>query len=345
MAMTHGVDLRSDAAPSHSLYALFGLSLILAAASSAPQAVAQDREDVDLAWDAPDDCPDRAWVLRSIAARLNGAAAQPRAAISASGRIERRASDYALTLRTEQGERQLNAASCEELAGSAALILAFIVDPQHTPEPAAVAAPPPETPAPAGDAAAAADEKAAEIEATASGPTLALTGYARAEWTVDVGMMAHAATGPGISIGLTLVDTSMELSAAFLLNNSVSYVAAGGEGASSLAHLSAFMAQLGLCQRVLRGPDLGICVLGEHMRMTADPADALASRSTHSAPVWSVLAAARAAVPIGTRFAWVVELGIGVPLLGARFRVDGIGVIHETGDVVGRLRTGLRLSF
>jgi hypothetical protein len=57
------------------------------------------------------------------------------------------------------------------------------------------------------------------------------------------------------------------------------------------------------------------------------------------------LAAARLAVPIGTRLAWYVELGLGVPVRGARFRVSRIGVIHETGDVVGRLRTGLGFSF
>jgi hypothetical protein len=283
-------------------------------------------EPVDLTWDAPAECPDRNWVLRSIAARLNADALQPTAAVEASARVVHKGDGYQLTLQTDEGERQLSAASCEELAGSAALILAFIADPSRAEKPTPVQ----ETPA-------AAD--------SGDDTPLDLSGYARAEWLVDVGMLPHAATGPGLALGLTLANTSFELAAGFLLNNTVNYVAAGGAGQQALAQLHAFAAQLGVCQRLMAGPYLGVCLFGEHMRVVADPDEALKSRTTPSAPVWTVLAAARLAVPIGTRLAWYVELGIGVPVFGARFRVTGIGVIHETGDVIGRLRTGLGFSF
>ena len=282
-------------------------------------------EPVELTWSAPAECPDRDWVVRSVSARLNSHASQPTAAVEASGRVVRRDDVYQLTLQTHAGERQLSAASCEELAGSAALILAFIADPERAEMPAEV----PEAPA------------ADSGEET----PLEVSGYARAEWLVDVGMLPHAATGPGIALGLTLANTSVELAAGFLLNNNVTYVAAGGGGQQTVAQLHAFAAQLGVCQRLVAGPDLGLCLFGEHMRIVADPDEALRSRTTPSAPVWTVLGAARLAVPIGTRLAWYVELGLGVPLLGARFRVMGIGVIHETGDVIGRLRTGLGFRF
>lgn len=285
---------------------------------------AEDRVPIELTWNAPAECPDRDWVLRSIAARLDSAALQPTAAKRASARVARKGDGYTLTLQTDQGERQLNAASCEELAGSAALILAFIADPRRAELPAAA----PELPT-----------------AAESGTPLPLSGYVRAEWLVDVGMLPQAATGPGIALGLTLADTSFELAAGFLLNNSVNYVVAGGGGQQTLAQLHAFAAQLGVCQRLIEGPELGVCLFGEHMRVTADPDEAVKSRTTPSAPVWTVLTAARLAVPIGTRLAWYVELGLGVPLLGARFRVEGLGVIHETGNVVGRLRTGLGFRF
>lgn len=335
MAMARSVKHRAVAALAQWSCAQLVCSVIASAGGTA-FAQGLDRVPVELSWAAPAECPDRSWVLRSIEARLRAPASQLRAAISADARVEQREGGYLLTLQTEQGERQLSAASCEELAGSAALILAFIVEPQESEPQAAEPTPPPtpETPveAPAADS---------------SSPTfqLELSGHARAEWIVDIGMLPHAATGPGLALGLSLADTSVELSAGFLLDNTVSYVMPGNQGQQSLAHLHSFLAQLGLCQRLLRAPDLGVCLSMEHMRISADPDEGLQSRSTRRAPVWTALASARAAIPIGTRFAWVLELGVGVPLLGARFWVDGIGLIHETGDVIGRLRTGPELRF
>ena len=322
MAMTRSVKHRAVAALVCSLI-VFGSGSVLAEDL--------DRVPVELSWSAPEECPDRSWVLRSIEARLRAPASQLTAAVEADARVEKRDGGYFLALKTDQGERQLTATTCEELAGSAALILAFIVEPQET---EAQQSPEPAVPA-------AVDPPAAESPRL----QLELSGYARAEWLVDIGMLPNAATGPGLSFGFTLADTSVELSAGFLLDNTVSYVTPGGDGQQSLAHLHAFLAQLGLCQRLVQAPDLSLCLSMEHMRISADPDETLQSRSTRRAPVWTALASARAAIPIGTRFAWVLELSVGVPLLGARFRVDGLGVIHETGEVVGRLRTGPELRF
>lgn|GEM_PF-2701478 len=331
MAMTRSVEHRAVAALAQLV------CMQIAISDGTVLAEDLDRVPVELSWSAPDECPDRGWVLRSIEARLRAPASQLTAAVEADARVEKRDGGYFLTLKTEQGERQLNATSCEELAGSAALILAFIVEPQQTePEPqqAEPAPAPVNTPS-------AVDPPTTDSRR----PQLELSGYARAEWLVDIGMLPHAATGPGLAFGFTLADTSVELSAGFLLDNTVSYVTPGGDGQRSLAHLHAFLAQLGLCQRLVQAPDLSVCLSMEHMRISADPDEALQSRSTRRAPVWTALASARAAIPIGTRFAWVLELSVGVPLLGARFRVDGLGVIHETGDVIGRLRTGPELRF
>jgi hypothetical protein len=303
------------------------LSVVLRLTSSLS---AQDKP-LELDWEAPAHCPDRSWVLRSVQARLADTAAHspPRAAVRARGRITQRDAGYVLDLRTDQGERQLRAASCEQLANSAALILAFAAEPEQD------------------TALRAAPTSAGDVPS----PDLNLGGYLRAEWVVDVGMLPQAATGPGIALGLVLsatpgYPTSIELSAGFLLKNTVSYLRSGSAAHSSeLAQLHAFAAQLALCQQIADVAQLSVCMLGEHMRLTADPSDVIGRASTQSAPVWTLLLAARLAVPIGTRFAWMVELGAGVPLLGARFGVEGIGTIHETSDVVGRLRTGLSLRF
>ena len=44
--------------------------------------------------------------------------------------------------------------------------------------------------------------RSAVSEVNAPGPDLHLGGYVRAEWLVDVGMLPHAATGPGLALGL-----------------------------------------------------------------------------------------------------------------------------------------------
>ena len=293
-----------------------------------PEASAQvdERVPIELAWSAPPECPDRSWVLRSIEARLRAPTSQLQAASAADARIDARAEGYVLTLHTGAGERQLSAASCEELAGSAALILAFLIEPQPQPEPPAT----PQTSSPG-------TRKRRQPEQ--------LHGYARAEWLVDVGMLPNAATGPGLSLGVTWLDTSLQFSAGFFFDNTVSYVATGSEGSRSLAHMHALLAQLGLCQRWLRGPDLAVCVSVEHLRISADPDGSLQERVTPRAPVWSALASLQAAIPIGTQFAWMLELAVGVPLHGAQFSIRGLGAIHETGDVIGRLRTGPELRF
>src|SRR5262245_28541758 len=157
MAMARGVQDRLVAA-----LVVFAVSVCVR--------VARAQDAVELEWSAPAECPDREAVLRSIAARLPGP--QPSAAVKASARVSKKDGGYELTLRTERGERQLRAASCPELASSTALILAFIVDPAAA-EPAAPAA----------------DSSSPEPEPDLADDPLDLTGYVRAEWLVDVGML------------------------------------------------------------------------------------------------------------------------------------------------------------
>ena len=87
---------------------------------------------VELDWDAPDPCPDRDDV-EALVSRHLGDRATARAPVSASGRIVQTPTGYALTLRTSTGERHIEAVSCDELAQSAAVILALLIDPQAAP--------------------------------------------------------------------------------------------------------------------------------------------------------------------------------------------------------------------
>ena len=96
---------------------------------------------VTLAWNAPKECPSGVDVSARAAARL-----PPDAHVVAKGRVERTGGRYRLVLEIEsKGERTLEAATCDALASSAAVVLAMsVAPPEETPKRAAEpeAAPP-----------------------------------------------------------------------------------------------------------------------------------------------------------------------------------------------------------
>jgi hypothetical protein len=313
------------------------LCLLLSAAGARAQAEAT----LALDWNAPSECPDGASVMRAVIGRLGESGDSPGPTLRATGRIDRSATGYTLELRTERGERRLDGENCDELARGAALILALLIDPHAQPsEPAPVRAPPPSPPP-------AAQPPTPVQPVEPPGEPIDVGGYVRAELVVDVGMFPNAAFGPGLALGLTLAATSFELSAGFWPTSSLAYpdwvedVPEAGE----LAQLSGFAVRLGACQRLVDGPELGICMFGEYMSLTADPDDALEDSTEESAPVWTLLAALRLALPLGKDLAVVFELGAGLPVHGARFTVEPFDEIHVTSGLVGRLRTGFELRF
>lgn len=105
-------------------------------------------------WDAPSQCPPQSAMLEEVQ-RLLGGAQPDLERVHARAHIERRDSDYALTLVVETSdgstERTLASPSCEALVDSAALYLAMAVDPVATvsaPSPPPKPEPEPEPAAP-----------------------------------------------------------------------------------------------------------------------------------------------------------------------------------------------------
>jgi hypothetical protein len=95
----------------------------------------------DVTWDAPAACPDRAAVLAHIAAEL-GRELDP-AAVDVAGRVERAGARWRVTLRLGAGERVLEAAACDELVATTALVVALAIDAgEAAAPPPAVIAPP-----------------------------------------------------------------------------------------------------------------------------------------------------------------------------------------------------------
>lgn len=93
---------------------------------------------VDLRWDAPAGCPSQATVAGQIAAMVGDS---PEAPARVEFGVERREDRWHLVGEisgvADSGRRELSAATCEELAEAAVLIVAIAVDPPVVPEPAA----------------------------------------------------------------------------------------------------------------------------------------------------------------------------------------------------------------
>jgi hypothetical protein len=120
-----------------------GLALwLLAASARALEA------PVELQWSAPSGCPGREDVLAGVARILGEARGGTRQAVSARASVSKVAPDkwqVQLTTRTgpSEGERTVEAQSCQALADTVALILALAANPESTPSPPAVVASPP----------------------------------------------------------------------------------------------------------------------------------------------------------------------------------------------------------
>lgn len=105
------------------------LSLLLALVLHTPRAHAQPSDSLTLHWSAPASCPSSARVHAAI----NRALPSPQQPLTVEGTIRRQASDFVLSLSVTHGalrfRRSLRAARCDELAESAAFLLALALAP------------------------------------------------------------------------------------------------------------------------------------------------------------------------------------------------------------------------
>jgi hypothetical protein len=105
------------------------LGLLCAVVAALPASFAHAEPALDLRWDAPAECPDAKNVKRRI--RELGQTSAQALRLRAEGRIERVETRYRLVLKIHDGaevrERTIESASCEDLAGAAAVSLGLLL--------------------------------------------------------------------------------------------------------------------------------------------------------------------------------------------------------------------------
>jgi hypothetical protein len=272
---------------------------------------AADNGALELDWQAPAQCADAAELESQVYARLPERR-PARAPLRARGRIEATQAGYRLELQTEQGRRTLLAQDCEELVSAAALMLALLVDSQARNEPQPTATVP---------------------------PPRAIWALIRPELEADLGTLPHLAIGPGLSAGVRVYATSLEVSGYYLPSQNVS----GPQQTATLGELHALGAGLGACQGVTSPIELSPCLRLEYGRIEGHGTNLRTSAYKADAPWVLALLGVRVSAELLQRLHGVLELAIGLPLLGATFTVNPVGTVHQTGDMVGRLRAGIEL--
>ena len=173
---------------------------------------------ISLAWDAPAECPTRAWAIKRLSARLDGGAATgAQRAGAARVTIAQDAQGFSVTLQTDageaHGERELRGSDCAALADAATLIIALSLSAQQA-EPAA---PHP----PAAQPAAEVDNPEPPSAATASGFSL------RAGPVLDLGWLDRPTLGPELVVHYEGSALGLEVSGLWLTPRTVGAEASG----------------------------------------------------------------------------------------------------------------------
>lgn len=286
--------------------ALLGAALLGHAAVATSQAL----PSWSLRWDAPAVCPGPAAV-RARVATLVGAAAQREARVRWDVTVRPDGTGFVAAVRAENegtaSSQTLSAPRCEELAETAALLLAWTVQPDGAP------APPPPPPAPP-----------APRASPRPSPRWASVGLGL---RVDGGLAPSVAVGPSIALSLGASRWALRLDAAWLPPQDAPFDARRG------GRFEAWTGSLSVCARWGRGRwRAGPCAGVEAGAIRAEGYGVSDPAST-----WEPWIAARGGGALDLALWGPVHLALAVaarvPLRRAAFVLEGVGAVHQSAAV------------
>ncbi|MCU0682174.1 MAG: hypothetical protein MUF34_07955 [Polyangiaceae bacterium] len=289
-------------------------------------------DSVDFSWDAPAYCPSSARVLARAAEGLGDLAGEPLPRVRARAEVRPAEGDgrWHLALRTEgprgDGERSLEASSCEELADAAALVLTLLVRTEFEravrPTPPARAEPPASTPA-------------------LITPAPHLRGALRLGALLDAGTLPQLAPGLGAAAALLRGPFRAELSGVFFFPQQQSEGPRPGTGGK----VGLVAGGLRGCYRPFRpfagGWEVNGC-LGAELGYLRGEGVGL-STVRQGGGVWSaLLAGGWVGIPLGEAPV-VLRAGVegGRTLAGPHFEIDDYGKVFEPSSWLARFGLGL----
>jgi hypothetical protein len=137
--------------------------------------------------------------------------------------------------------------------------------------------------------------------------------------------------------------TALELGVAYLPTQSLS--AEGRDG--SVGQLRFLAGSIGVCYVALKVGrlELGPCGRAEYGRIWGRGRNLDGDTFSGGASWLALLAGGLASLQLFEPVSVGLELGAGVPLLDSSFSIGGLGEVHATESVVGRLSAGVELRF
>ena len=254
-------------------------------------------------WDAPQGCPDWADVESRIPEPLPGRAPK-NARLKANAHVTTDAAGYRLDFHTAQGERSLHAATCDELASAAALLLGLLRDSM------ADSAPP----------------------VSSQRDVAALLGVSVA---LDWGSLPELAWGPSLRAGIRLYATSITAAGQYLppqqVGSPASFSGAAVRGTVTLA-----TAGVSVCQALTPVIELSPCALFEYGQIWVGRGQSSDTRSD-----WALLlVGARVSTAIDRRWHILLDLSVGVPWTRVDYSTLRLGRVYSPPAVLARLHLG-----
>jgi len=286
---------------------------------------------LDLAWDAPDECPTGAEVSADVM-HIVGSSETRHVVVHAT--VQKDGPVWTLVLDTQSGEeagqRTLHGATCAEVAKAGVIVMALTLDPNGmSPPPTAVVAPPaPVVPPPPVIA------PAAPVVPRAVWATLRIEGGAAFATLPSTAPFAAVAAGARLARG------AARLGVAGLLENSESAPA----GSSGSFWLFSTFADVCGAPIAARRFELWACVGAQIDRMAA-AGHGVTSPST--AVVWWLAPRVGLEPSLGLidRLRLVLPLEVSFPLYRPTFTLDGVGPVFRPALVFVRVSLGAEVRF
>lgn len=316
-------------------------------------------DSLDVAWSAPAECPSSTELRRRVALRVPVGMS-----VRARGRVDKRGGRYRLSLEistaSSRGERVLDAATCDELVESAAVVIGMSVAPpassageevaaapaaaSTTPSDEAAAAPvvaPAPTPSPA---ASASPDRPGAAPSSATGPSPSRI-LVRAEVAGDAGLLPSAAVGGGLAVGVVLVRAlTIEATADLFASQDGTVDTAGAASGTRGASFGLFTAGARACLALTHGIEVAPCLGVEVARIGASGFGA-AKVSDADSVTWGPEALVAARIPVAGPVSVRIGLGAFVPISRQSFVINAAGTVHQPGAVALRTMAGPEVRF
>lgn len=294
------------------------------------KAASNDVAETSFVWVAPEGCPTAEEARARVQARLPSSALPV-----ANAKVDRGDDRYRLWLEIpSMGERVIEAATCDELVASMAVVLAMSLTP--TREPAVEERRSETTRA---TSAASPDPREEPLPTSAS---LAPTRVGvRGQAVLDAGTLPKAAAGAGIAVGIDPI-ANVHLEATTSLFVAQDGTLANDPSRGATFHLVTAGARG--CWILLRRPEAGPCLGADLAVLSAHGFGSDVAKKATSV-TWSPEASFLLRVRIYSYLRFIVGVGVAAPTSTPTFRIAGSGDVHRSSPISSRAWFGPELVF